>query len=231
MAHSIANAPSITVMRGGNAVAESSTGPRKKKANGFSQSAGEEHHHRKLRRCRRPAARRRGRARSARLAEAEAQRDIEPGRYRDDREAGPDRQVEFEAEIDNQHRRRSGRSWTASAAAPACRAAHCAAADAGGRNPDWTCGYCIGNGAFNTARYHLGGPFRACAARSRTSNVRGRRLAKHDDIPPTRHRPRPPGQDSTRTAPRSTAFPSRCRRARSRPCLAATAPARPRPLP
>ena len=39
----------------------------------------------------------------ARVAEPETQSDIQPGRQRDDAEAGPDRQIELETEINREH--------------------------------------------------------------------------------------------------------------------------------
>ena len=67
------------------------------------QPAGKEQQHRKLgdvegKKPRRPAG-----FEPLRHREADAQRDIEPGRQRDHREAGPDRQLVVEPEIHHQH--------------------------------------------------------------------------------------------------------------------------------
>ena len=103
VAQATAKPPSTSVIRGGSAVAEISTGPRNRNANGFcsppvrnSSTASSA-----MSKARSQAARS-GSSRCV-IAEAHAQRDIEPGRQRDHREAGPDRQLEVEPEIHHQH--------------------------------------------------------------------------------------------------------------------------------
>ena len=69
------------------------------------QSAGQEQQHRKLGDVEGEQPGRALRLEPLRQAEAHAQRDVEPGRQRDHREAGPDRQREIEAVVDHQHGR------------------------------------------------------------------------------------------------------------------------------
>ena len=78
--------------------------PQEKERERIFQPAGEEHQDRELRDIEGQQPGGAVGLDAARVPEADAQRDIEPGRQRDDGEAGPDRQIEFEAEIDHQHR-------------------------------------------------------------------------------------------------------------------------------
>ena len=91
-------------MRGGSAVAESSTGPRNRNENGFcsppvknSSTASSAMSN---------ASSQAARSGSSRCVAGKRTRsaDIEPGGERDDRQAGPDRQLEVEPDIDHQHR-------------------------------------------------------------------------------------------------------------------------------
>ena len=90
--------------RGGNAVADSSTGARNRKANGFCSPP--VRNNSTASSAMSKASSQAARSGSSRCVhvEAQAQRDVEPGRQRDHRQAGPDRQVEIEPEIDHQHR-------------------------------------------------------------------------------------------------------------------------------
>ena len=91
------------VMRGGSAVAESSTGARNRNANGFSRPPVRNSSTASSAMSKASSqAARSGSSRCVRLKRT-PQRDVEPGRQRDHREAGPDRQRELERVVDHQH--------------------------------------------------------------------------------------------------------------------------------
>ena len=207
-------------MRGGSAVAEISTGPRNRNANGFSQPAGEEQQHRELGDVEGEQPCGALGLEPLRQAEAQAQRDIEPRRERDHREAGPDRQREVEPVMDHQHRGRLPDDREP--AQPHQRVEpHVArlrqVRDVGGvvehRRDLSAAGRCS----------QCCEPTRALASQPQADRrgLRGPRAASH--LPGharprrrshARHRRRPPGQASTRASPRSTAFRLRSRPAR-----------------
>ena len=90
-------------MRGGRPVADSSTGPIRQERERILQSAGEEQQHRKLGDVEGEQPGRAVGLEPLRHRKAHAQRHVEPGRQRDHRQAGPDRQLVVEPDIDHQH--------------------------------------------------------------------------------------------------------------------------------
>ena len=152
-----------------------------------------------------------GSSRCVRL-EAQPQRDVEPGRQRDHREAGPDRQRKFEPVIDHQHR--GGLADDGEPAQPHQRVeAHVAA-----RVVQWS-GRVVEHGV-SLARRALRSMLRiAAAARDGACAcaAAGRHICAAWIAPRTalRHRRRPPGQALQDRDARWTAF-----RLRSRPAPA-----------
>ena len=100
----MAKPPSISVKRGGSAVADNSTGAEEQEGERVLQAAGEEQQHRQFGDIEGQQPGGAVGLEPLRHVEAQPQRHIEPGRQRDHRQAGPDRQLEIEPGIDHQHR-------------------------------------------------------------------------------------------------------------------------------
>ena len=90
--------------RGGSAVADSSTGAEQQEGERILQAAGQEQQHRQLGDVEGEQPGGAVGLEPLRHVEAQPQRHVEPGRQRDHREAGADRQLEIEPVIDDQHR-------------------------------------------------------------------------------------------------------------------------------